>query len=126
MSIYPSIQNEISPINNLEMLTNNKMNINLFQSNKNNCQKRERDPVKNQINFTFLEMFCVKQFCSKKENIKKLDLAEVYIRKKLSVEHILLKLGELEKIKFLFLGKEDMYLMNYMKTYPVYKVDENM
>jgi hypothetical protein len=54
--------------------------------------------------------------------IKNIDLT---IRKNLSLDHLLKKLDELEKLKLLLLNNEEFYIFNYLNTVNLKKDSSN-
>ena len=69
-----------------------------------------------------LELLCL---CRKSENSRITKATEVYFKKKLSLEHILIKMGEFEKVKYLLLEKEELQLLKFIKSAPVFKSKES-
>lgn len=92
--------------NNIIKANNNIDNNFAFFANKRSNQRYFKKPIINKLHLSCLDIVKKNLLFTKTRKIKALELAINYVKKKLSVEEILRKMLEIDKLKFLTLDIE--------------------
>lgn len=115
----------------INMLKNNNkplgfLNENLYKNSKNAGHATSNMKGKFNLTLKWYHVLCRKLFQKPNDITNHIDISTKYIEKKLSVEEIIRKLQEIDKLKFLKMTEEELNDFGYLQGPNLFIQDENI
>jgi hypothetical protein len=82
----------------------------------NSLPRKNTFVIKNKKQLTILELLCVKILRKKETYLSTLEKVEMYVKKKSSLEYMIKKFNEIDKLKFMLLKNEELEIFNLIQN----------